>query len=139
MYKSEPTLPGMASMVNEQGKNETGKYVYGIIELEAGDAPREFGQIGIGGGPRVYTVHYRGLAAVVSDSPCVIYEATPENVLSHENVNAVVLREFTLIPISFGLIFRSEADVVELRRSTYQELRDVMRELAGQLEFGLKV
>jgi len=76
-----------------------GKYVYCVIRL---DRSREFGEIGIGGGARVYTVNHNDLAAVVSDTPIVIYDPTRENVLAHEFVNETVMREFTLIPMSFG-------------------------------------
>ena len=71
-----------------------GKYVYCIIRHQT---PRDFGDIGIGGGARVYTVHHEDLAAVVSDTPIVIYDPTRENVLAHEFVNETVMREFTVI------------------------------------------
>ena len=73
-----------------------GKYVYCIIRL---DKPKDFGSVGIGGGQRVYTVHYRDLAAIVSDTPLVIYDPTREHVLAHEFVNETVMREFTVIPM----------------------------------------
>jgi len=63
---------------------EGGKYVYCIIRS---DRPRDFGSIGIGGGQRVYTVGFNNLAAVVSDTPIVIYDPTPENVLAPAFVN----------------------------------------------------
>src|SRR5436309_774464 len=113
-----------------------GKYVYCIIRL---DRSREFGEIGIGGGARVYTVHHKDLAAVVSDTPIVIYDPTRENVLAHEFVNETVMREFTLIPMSFGTVFRSESDVVTLLRSTYQAFTDVLDKMQDKIEFGLKV
>jgi hypothetical protein len=114
-----------------------GKYVYCIIRL---DNPREFGTIGIGeGANRVYTVHYRDLAAVVSDTPIVIYDPTRENVLAHEFVNETVMREHTVIPMSFGTVFRSEEDVTELLRSTYQAFSDVLEKMQDKIEFGLKV
>ena len=75
-----------------------GKYVYCIIR---NDRSREFGEIGIGSGARVYTVNHNDLAAVVSDTPIVIYDPKRENVLAHEFVNETVMREFTLIPMSF--------------------------------------
>src|SRR6266540_1893382 len=54
-----------------------GKYVYCIIEAES---PRGFGPMGIGGrGHEVSTIHYGGLAAVVSDTPVVVYDPTREN------------------------------------------------------------
>jgi hypothetical protein len=113
-----------------------GKYVYCIIR---NDRSREFGEIGIGSGARVYTVSHKDLAAVVSDTPIVIYDPTRENVLAHEFVNETVMREFTLIPMSFGTIFRSENDVKSLLNSTYQAFTDVLDKMQGKIEFGLKI
>src|SRR5258706_5151243 len=114
-----------------------GKYVYCIIR---NDRSREFGEIGIGGsGARVYTVQHTDLAAVVSDTPIVIYDPTRENVLAHEFVNETVMKEHTLIPMSFGTVFRSEDDVTELLRSTYQAFSDVLDKMRDKIEFGLKV
>ena len=114
-----------------------GKYVYCIIRQSKA---REFGNIGIGeGSNRVYTVHHKDLAAVVSDTPIVIYDPTRENVLAHEFVNETVMREFTVIPMSFGTVFRSEEDVSELLRSTYQPFNDVLDKMQDKIEFGLKV
>jgi hypothetical protein len=115
---------------------EGGKYVYCIIRS---DRQREFGSVGIGGGQRVFTVAYQDLAAVVSDTPIVIYDPTRENVLAHEFVNETVMREFTVIPMSFGTVFRSEDDVSELLRSTYQAFSDVLDKMQDKIEFGLKV
>jgi gas vesicle protein GvpL/GvpF len=115
---------------------EAGKYVYCIIRE---DRPRDFGEIGIGGRGRVYTVSHRDLAAVVSDTPIVIYDPTRENVLAHEFVNETVMREFTVIPMSFGTVFRSENDVTELLRSTYEAFSDVLDKMRDKIEFGLKV
>src|SRR5688572_3164836 len=115
---------------------EGGKYVYCIIRS---DRQRDFGGIGIGGNQRVYTVHHTDLAAVVSDTPIVIYDPTRENVLAHEFVNETVMREFTVIPMSFGTVFRSEDDVLELLRSTYQAFSDVLDKMRDKIEFGLKI
>jgi hypothetical protein len=115
---------------------EGGKYVYCIIRS---DRQREFGAIGIGGGQRVYTVAFHDLAAVVSDTPIVIYDPTRENVLAHEFVNETVMKEHTVIPMSFGTVFRSEDDVTELLRSTYQAFSDVLEKMQDKIEFGLKV
>ena len=118
-------------------RGEGGKYVYCIIRL---DKPRDFGNIGIGeGANRVYTVHYKDLSAVVSDTPIVIYDPTRENVLAHEFVNETVMREHTVIPMSFGTVFRSEEDVGELLRSTHQAFSDVLDKMQDKIEFGLKV
>ena len=118
------------------GASDGGKYVYCIIRS---DRQRDFGAIGIGGGQKVFTVAYQDLAAVVSDTPIVIYDPTRENVLAHEFVNETVMREHTVIPMSFGTVFRSEDDVSELLRSTYQAFSDVLEKMQDKIEFGLKV
>lgn len=114
-----------------------GRYVYGIIRSEE---RRDFGGIGIGGeGARVYTVHFEDLAAVVSDTPIRIHDPTRDNVLAHELVNETVMQELTVIPMSFGAIFRTDRDIVELLRSTYDALDDVLDKMRDKIEFGLKV
>ena len=117
--------------------SDEGKYVYCIIKSEES---RDFGPVGIGGeSSRVYTVHYKDLAAVVSDTPIRIYDPTRENVLAHELVNETVMREFTVIPMSFGTIFRTREDIVELLKSTYRAFDDVLEKMRDKIEFGLKV
>ena len=114
-----------------------GKYVYCIIQSKE---PRSFGPIGIGGrGDKVYTVHHRDLAAVVSDTPLTVYDPTRDNVLAHEQVNETVLRQFTVVPLAFGSLFRSEQDIIEIMRRTYDTLRDTLVKMEGKVEFGLKV
>src|SRR6267378_2379316 len=81
-----------------------GKYVYCIIQTTE---PRRFGHIGIGAEPaEVHTVNFKDIAAVVSDTPLEVYDATRENVLAHERVNETVMRDYTVIPMSFGTVFK---------------------------------
>jgi hypothetical protein len=124
-----------------RGKADTGasrgKYVYCIIE--ASDRLR-FGPIGIGADPsEVYSVHYRNLAAIVSDAPLEVLDSTRENVLAHERVNEAVMRDHTVIPMSFGTIFKTREDIVELLRSAAEAFGDVLNKMQNKLEFGLKV
>lgn len=122
-----------ASQVSE------GIYVYCIIESPES---RTFGKIGIGGrGDDVFTVHYKELAAVVSRTPLMVYDPTRENALTHEHVNEIVMIDngFTPVPMSFGTLFKTEDDIVEFLKDTYDALRDVLRKMKDKLEFGLKV
>lgn len=122
---------------NSSDHPDDGKYVYAIIES---NASRSFGSIGIGGrGDQVYTIHHNGLAAVVSDTPVVVYDPTRENAMTHESVNEKVMEKFTVIPMSFGTVFRTEEDVVEFLKHTSEPLRDVLKKMQDKIEFGLKV
>ncbi|HVT44756.1 MAG TPA: GvpL/GvpF family gas vesicle protein [Thermoanaerobaculia bacterium] len=116
---------------------EEGKYVYCIIRTES---PRGFGPIGIGGrGDEVFTVHHREFAAVVSNCPLIIFDPTRENALAHEHVNEIVMKDFTVLPMSFGTVFRTENDIREFLRGTYEALVEVLDKMDGKIEFGLKV
>ncbi|HUP43595.1 MAG TPA: GvpL/GvpF family gas vesicle protein [Thermoanaerobaculia bacterium] len=120
-----------------QAEERQGKYVYCIIHSEE---DLSFGRAGIGVEPaEIHTVKFRDIAAVTSDTPLEVYDPTRENVLAHERVNELVMQRFTVIPMSFGTVFRTEDDIVELLRSAYDAFKDVLIKMQGKLEFGLKV
>src|SRR5229473_5227166 len=114
-----------------------GRYVYGIIQ---GEKAASFGKIGMGSaGDQVYTLSYRDIAAVVSNTSVFIFDPTRENALAHEHVVETVMRTHTIIPMSFGTVFRTDDDIERVLRSIYASLKDVLTQMAGKLEFGLKV
>ena len=123
--------------LNGEAQENEGKYVYCIIEETA---PKVFGKIGIGGrGDEVYTIHHGNLAAVVSDTPLVVYDPTRENALRHEQVNETVMNDYTVIPMSFGTVFKRTDDVVEFLKGTSDALMDVLQKMRDKIELGLKV
>jgi hypothetical protein len=114
-----------------------GKYVYCVIQAAE---PLKFGPIGLGVEPsEVHTVNYKDIAAVVSDTPLEVHDATRENVLAHERVNETVMRHYTVIPMSFGTVFKTRDDIIELLRGAYDAFVDVLVKMRDKLEFGLKV
>jgi hypothetical protein len=114
-----------------------GRYVYCIIRSTT---PLKFGSIGMDEEwADVYTINYKDMAAVVSDVPMTPLDSTRENVLAHERVNETVMRDHTVIPMSFGTIFKTREDIVELLRSAYEAFADVLNKMQDKLEFGLKV
>ena len=99
-----------------------------------------FGPLGIGAEPaEVHTIHYRDICAVVSNTPIVVHDPTRENVLAHERVNETVMQKHTVIPMSFGTVFKTDDDIIELLRSAYDAFSDVLQKMQNKLEFGLKV
>jgi hypothetical protein len=118
-------------------ESNEGKYVYCIIKSER---PLRFGPLGIGAEPAdVHTVHYRDIAAVVSNTPMVVQDPTRDNVLAHQRVNETVMQQHTVIPMSFGTVFKTDDDIMELLRSAYDAFTDVFSKMLGKFEFGLKV
>jgi len=136
---TETTLRGgkVGPTVDASAGASRGKYVYCIIEAAE---PLRFGPVGIGADPsEVYTVHFKNLGAVVSDAPLEVLDSTRENVLAHERVNETVMREHTVIPMSFGTVFKTREDIIELLRSAAEAFGDVLNKMQNKLEFGLKV
>lgn len=116
---------------------QRGKYVYCVIHA---DQALDFGPLGIGVEPgQVHTVNFKDIAAVVSDTPIAVYEPTRANVLAHERVNETVMRDHTVIPMSFGTVFKTRDDIHELLRSAYEAFKDVLVKMEDKLECGLKV
>ncbi len=114
-----------------------GKYVYCVIKTER---PMSFGTLGIGVEPaEVHTVRYRDIAAVVSSTPMVALDPTRDNVLAHQRVNETVMQDHTVIPMSFGTVFKTDDDIIELLRSAFDAFTDVLNKMQDKLEFGLKV
>jgi hypothetical protein len=108
-----------------------GKYVYCVIESEK---PLRFGPLGLGAEPsEVSTVHFRDLAAVVSDTPREVIDATRENILAHERVNEAVMHSHTVIPMSFGTVFKTREDIVELLKAAYEAFTDVLQKMRDKL------
>jgi hypothetical protein len=119
------------------GLTGKGRYVYCIIRS---DQSLDFGPIGIGEEPApVYTVRCDDLAAVVSDSPLGVLDPTRDNVLAHQRVNETVMSEYTVLPMSFGTVFKTSDDVTAFLKSAYRAFSDVLDKMENKLEFGLKV
>ena len=132
-----PSPKGMRVDTGAIDDANEGKYVYCIIKVEEA---LSFGPLGIGTDPaEVHTVNYRDIAAVVSNTPMVVQDPTRDNVLAHQRVNETVMQKHTVIPMSFGTVFKTHDDIMELLRSAYDAFTDVLNKMQDKFEFGLKV
>jgi hypothetical protein len=130
----ERQLPSPGSKNDDTNE---GKYVYCIIKSEQ---PLGFGPLGMGVEPaEVHTINFQDIAAVVSNTPMVAQDPTRDNVLAHQRVNETVMQHHTVIPMSFGTVFKTDHDIMELLRSAYDAFSDVLSKMQGKVEFGLKV
>lgn len=132
--ETEDRAPALTAVEHPR---QEGRYVYGII---AAKDYWNFGKMGIGGvGELVYTVNHGDIAAVVSKTSVFIFDPTRENALAHEHVIETVMKQHTVIPMSFGTVFRTDDDIKEVLKSIYPSLKDVLKQMEGKVEFGLKV
>jgi len=131
--------PSSASSVEppQMAANGGRKYVYSIIS--ATDKGRFTMPVGRASQAGLHAVDYRDIAAVVSDALPEMHEPTRANMLAHERVNTALISRYTVIPVSFGTVFKTRDDVVELLHCAYEVLREALDDMRDKVEFGLKV
>jgi hypothetical protein len=112
-----------------------GEYIYGIVEEPQS---RKFSFSGVGEA-EIYTINHQRIAAVVSDTEFSEIDPTRKNVHAHTVVQDELLKEYTLLPMGFGMIAASENEVCSLLENNYQGLLSELNRLAGRIEVELKI
>ena len=126
-------------MSNESEIPKEGKYIYGIIRH---DGPIEYGHIGIGKrADLVYGISYKGITAIVSNSPIIIYEARRVNMIAHEKVLEEIMKQFTVLPVRFSTIseHNNESGIMKILEQDYKKFDDLLTKMDGKKELGLKI
>jgi hypothetical protein len=116
-----------------------GKYIYGIIR---NSAPLNYGPIGMGKrADEVYSICYKGISAIVSNSPVIIYEARRVNMITHEKVLEEVMKQFTVLPVRFSTISEHDDDegILRILEKDFQKFDETLNKMEGKKELGLKV
>ena len=115
-------------------QNERSRYLYCIIETKKQE---HFGKIGITGSD-VFTINYRDLGMVVSNLPGNDSIEVLSEGITHQKAVEEVMKKFTLIPMSFGQIPKSEEEVKGFLTEHYDELKELFKRVDGKVELGLK-
>ncbi|MDI6815308.1 MAG: GvpL/GvpF family gas vesicle protein, partial [Dehalococcoidales bacterium] len=114
-----------------------GKHLYGVIKERE---KKDFGLIGVGERQdKVYTIHHKELAAVVSDVPMVAYSSLPQETVvrylaSHQYVIEQVMKSYTIVPIKFGTIAQVEAEVRQILERGYSQFNDALEAMSDKIE-----
>ncbi|MFS0728223.1 GvpL/GvpF family gas vesicle protein [Paenibacillus sp. 1P07SE] len=118
---------------------EMGYYVFCAVQTEGEE--REYGQAELAGaGRQLLTVHYKDSALIVAEVPLKIYHPNKDNLMAHQAVvSKVMTQSDTVIPMSFGNVFKSKEDVAVLLESLYPQFAVLFPEIKGKIELGLKV
>lgn len=122
--------------MNEE--NEMGIYIFSGIQTNEDD---HFGNIEIEGEEReTFTIRYKDSAMVAAEVPMKIYHPNRKNLMMHQNaVSLIMNQKDTVIPISFGNVFKSREDVKVLLKNLYPQFEKLFPEIKGKIEVGLKV
>jgi hypothetical protein len=117
----------------ERGK-EQGKYLYGVITC---GEEKSFGHIGMNN-DEVYTIPYKDVAAVVSDSPMKDYDITEDNTWRHVEVLRQVMERRTVIPVEFGTTIKNGKILKHLLIKSYDTTRKCLKLVDNMVELGVK-
>lgn len=113
-------------------------YVFGIVKTSKNANETKTTTMG-GEETKIYAISYKDLKALVGKVPAQVYEPKEENVVEHQRVLEKVMKNSTVIPMSFGTTFKSEGDVTELLKQTYSSLKNILKDIKGRIEMGVKV
>ena len=114
-----------------------GKYIYCIVGTKQ---ERNFGPIGIGGRDNeVLTISYDDLSMVVSNCTMSKLKVSRQNLLTHEKVIEVVMKEFDgVLPVRFGTIASGADEIRNLLDRRYREFKTALRDMEHKIELGVK-
>jgi len=113
------------------------RYIYGVIPTSQ---PLTFGVSAFPPRPQeVRTLVHDDLACVVSDYAGVDFASLPKEALlhclmAHQEVTERVMKECPILPVKFGTLLDSDADVQRLLEQNRKRLSQALERLAGKVE-----
>jgi hypothetical protein len=113
-----------------------GKYVYCVIPYLK--EKESFGNIGFDAS-EVYAMDYKDLCPVVSDVTYRDYAVDEQEVEVHRNVVEQVMREHSVIPVAYGMAFKSRKLLQIAMSAGYQAMQKALQVVDGEVELGIKV
>jgi len=121
-------------------ESKEGRYVYCVVECQRRGG---FGHIGIEGS-EVYAIPYKGLSAVVHDSPLEPYKGDEETVkgyvMKHQDVVDAMWGEFgSVLPMTFDMIVKGEDNINAWLRENYESFKEKLERFRGRVEVGVQV
>ncbi len=117
-----------------------GKYIYSIIQE---NKDRSWGPIGINN-REVNLVHYQDIAAVVSNTPIINFDRLDKIELTkyvavHQKVNEEIIKDYDIVPLTFGIIAPSPDEVLRILEKAYLQFKMALRNVTGKAEFVVQV
>ncbi|NWQ41533.1 GvpL/GvpF family gas vesicle protein [Bacillus sp. EB106-08-02-XG196] len=115
---------------------QEGVYIFCAIREKT---PKKFGTVNVNDRiSGVYTIHFENVAMVVSK---VSEEVLPtrKNLMAHQQTITEVMKQYSVIPFSFGNVFHSKNDVHLIMEHLNEEFEKLFSHLENKMEVGLKV
>jgi hypothetical protein len=87
----------------------------------------------------IYFLKSNGYYAIISDIDEMIVDPVKDNLYTHENVILNIFDQTTIVPMSFGNIFKNREDIKHLIKKLIPELKKLLPRLKDKIELNLKI
>ena len=115
----------------------TGKYIYCLIKEKE---KRTLCSSEIGNNiSLVYTLPYKDISAVVSDTGIFEYNPTRKYLLAHQRVITKIMEKYSPVPVAFGTVGSGEEDLKKIMADYYDKLAEQLDFFQDKMELGLRV
>jgi hypothetical protein len=115
---------------------QDGVYLFCAIREKV---PKKFGTVKLNERKSVvYTIHFNNAAMVVSKVSGEVLP-TRNNLKAHQQIISEVMKQYSVIPMSFGNVFHSKNDVLLIMEHLNEEFEKLFLHLENKMEVGLKV
>lgn len=120
-------------------KAACGRYIYAVVAQGAQQALTLKGLKGLDDRP-IYTIAYRGMAAVVSDLENHRVRPERRNLAAHRAVLSELMAvEEAVLPMRFGIIAANANEIKSMLSSNREIFESQLKQIAGKLEMGVRV
>lgn len=110
-------------------------YLYCVIETKV---PATFGCLGIGDrGDELYTILFKDIAFVVSNSSKLDYPAYREYLIAHEKAIEEVMKKHTVLPVCFSTVTEDEKGIKRILEREYGKFKNLLEKMKNKKELGL--
>jgi hypothetical protein len=116
---------------------ETGKYIYCFIKEK--EKLTLCGTTSGGSITPVYTLPCKDISSVVSDTGLFEYDPTRKYLLAHQRVITKVMEKYSPVPVAFGTVGNSEAEIRKITLANYDKLLEQLNFFQDKMELGLRV
>lgn len=121
--------------LSRQAQDSQYLYVYGIVPVKNN---MKFEFSGLREKP-LRVIPYLDIAAVVSSYPVLKPLVNESDAMQHTEILKRLTMKTTVIPLSFGNVFRDEATLNTVLGKAYNAVKESLELIKGKIELGVKV
>ncbi|MBU1035280.1 MAG: GvpL/GvpF family gas vesicle protein [bacterium] len=116
-----------------------GRYIYGIIK---NTKKKNIELFSINTNEGVYTINYKDISCVVSNSPIQDYtsmlkETLGRLLIKHQTIIEKIMADYTIIPMKFGTFAADNNEVIEVLKRGYSKFGELFSMIDGKIELDL--